>query len=117
VLTSYAITNDLGGARTHDLRINSAKLTKGHWGLSNSKQDRKRPSSLLSVPIVPIETNGLSTVCLQCGVRMPGATLRRGSRTPRGMRSPEALRQERNLRQIQPRCRTFKDSTLRTGDP
>jgi hypothetical protein len=39
--------------------------TRGHWGLLDSKQDRKRPSSLLSIPMVPIEPNGLSTFCLQ----------------------------------------------------
>ena len=53
--------------RTHDLRIKGTELTEDYWGPSDSKQDRKRPSSLLKIPIVPVETNGLSTVCLQSG--------------------------------------------------
>jgi hypothetical protein len=56
------LRNDRGGARTHDLRIKSTKLPEEYWGPSDSKQDTKRPSSLLRIPIVPIETNGLSTV-------------------------------------------------------
>ncbi len=56
---------DRGGDRTHDLRIESSKRPEDYWGPLDSKQDRKRPSSLLGIPIVPIETNGLSTVCLQ----------------------------------------------------
>jgi hypothetical protein len=42
-------------------------MPEDYWGPPDSKQDRKRPSSLLKIPIVPIETNGLSTVCLQWG--------------------------------------------------
>jgi len=56
------------GLETRDLRIKSTKMTDDYWGPSDSKQDRKRPSSLLRIPIVPIETNGLSTICLQLGL-------------------------------------------------
>jgi hypothetical protein len=51
---------------THDLWINRPRMLEGYWDLSDSEQDRKRPS-LLRIPTVPIETNGLSTVCLQWG--------------------------------------------------
>jgi hypothetical protein len=51
--------------RPYDPRIMIPLAHADYWGLLDSKQDRKRPSSLLSIPMVPIEPNGLSTFCLQ----------------------------------------------------
>ena len=41
------------------------RLELGGYPRADSKQNRKRPSNVLRIPIVSIETNGLSTICLQ----------------------------------------------------
>jgi len=59
------LRNDRAGIRTQDLPIKGTRRPEDDWGPSASKQDRKRPSSLLRIPIVSVGSNGLSTIPLQ----------------------------------------------------
>jgi hypothetical protein len=100
----FEMESDRGGARTHDLRIKSTKRPEDYWGPSDAKRDRKRPSSLLRIPIVPIETNGLSTFCLQWGV--PHSTSLFVKRARKPSFEADAILVERRLRRRQARSRT-----------